>query len=158
MTFRNVSDLAPAFLLLKEILYFLVSLLQSIYSKCKCIAVLSGQSLFLSCTSENWDGVESWNVCFLLDSFIQLQNINLELNKKRVSFSPFCTIQPFAYKFTVMRCWGFGGLVWLFFYGKSWKDFFLMPLFQESSILAHFSHEQNASLTMVSFFCTGEWI
>lgn len=90
VTFRNVSDLALAFLLLKEILYFLVILLQTIYWKSKSTAILSGQNLFLSFTGENWHSLETWNVWFLLDLFIQLQSINLQFNEIRV-FRLLCT-------------------------------------------------------------------
>lgn len=101
--------------------------------------------------------MESWNVWFLLDLFLQLQSTNLEVNEKRVSFSACCTTQPFTYKLTVVRCEAFGGLVVLF-YEKDWKDFFffLSCLSSRKTILDYFSREQNASLTVVSFFCIGE--
>lgn len=158
VTFRNVSDLALAFLLLREILYLLVILFQTIYWKSKSTAILSGQNLFLSFTGENWHSLETWNVWFLLDLFIQLQSINLQFNEIRV-FSLLCTSAIYLqiHSHEVLRFGWFGWVVF-FFYEKNWKDFSLIPFFQERSILDYFFHEQSAFLTMVSFFSTGEWI
>lgn len=126
MTFRNVSDFALAFLLLEEILYYSVILLQTVYSKWKSTAILSGQNLFLSYTGENWHSIETRNVWFLLDFFLQLHSINLKINGKRVSFSACCTIQSFTYKFSheVLRLWWFG---W-FFMWRTGRIFFFSCL------------------------------
>lgn len=157
VTFRNVSDLALAFLLLKETLYFLVILLQAIYWKSKSTAILSGQNLFLSFTGENCHSMEAWNVWFLLDLFIQLQSINLQFNKGLIFSLLYTSAIYLQIHSHEMLRFGWFGLVG-FFYEKNWKDFSLIPFFQKSSILVYFFHEQSTSLTMVSFFSTGEWI
>lgn len=95
--------------------------------------------------------MEGWNVWFLLDLFI-LQSTNWEVNEKRVSFSACCTILPFTYKFTVVRCWGFGGLVVLL-YEKDWKDFFVMPFFQENYFGFFFSWAKCFSNNGLIFLC-----